>query len=110
MMALDRGRVNIASICTGIGQKALDEAVNYANTRVQFGQKIGNFQGVHFMLADMNALVMASRAMYLQVGWMLDQGMRCTTEGALAKFFATDAAMKITTDAVQILAGSGYMK
>lgn len=110
MMALDRGRVNIAAVCTGISQKALDESVNWANTRVQFGQKIGNFQGVHFMLADMNALVMASRAMYLQVAWMLDQRMRCTTEGALVKFFATDAAMKITTDAVQILAGSGYMK
>jgi acyl-CoA dehydrogenase len=110
MMALDRGRVNIAAICTGISQKALDEAVQWANTRVQFGQKIGNFQGVHFMLADMNALIMASRAMYLQLGWMLDKGMRCTTEGALAKFFATDAAMKVTTDAVQIFGGSGYMK
>ncbi len=110
MMALDRGRVNIAAICTGIGQKALDEAVHWAKTRVQFGQPIGNFQGVHFILADMNALVMACRAMYLQVGWMLDQGMRCTTDGALAKFFATDAAMKITTDAVQILGGSGYMR
>ena len=110
MMALDRGRVNIAAICTGVSQKALDESVQWANTRVQFGQKIGNFQGVHFMLADMNALVMASRAMYLQVGWMLDKGMRCTTEGALAKFFATDAVMKVTTDAVQIFGGSGYMK
>jgi acyl-CoA dehydrogenase len=110
MMALDRGRVNIAAICTGIGQKALDESVQWANTRVQFGQKIGNFQGVHFMLADMNALVMASRAMYLQVGWMLERGLRCTTEGALAKFFATDAVMKITTDAVQIFGGSGYMR
>jgi len=110
MMALDRGRVNIAAVCSGVMQKALDESVAWANSRVQFGQTIGNFQGVHFMLADMNALIMASRAMYLQVGWMLDQGMKCTTEGALTKFFATDAAMKVTTDAVQILAGSGYMK
>jgi acyl-CoA dehydrogenase len=110
MMALDRGRVNIAAICTGIAQKALDESIQWAKTRVQFGEPIGNFQGVHFMLADMNALIMASRAMYLQLGWMLDQGMRCTTEGALAKFFATDGVMKITTDAVQILGGSGYMR
>jgi acyl-CoA dehydrogenase len=110
MMALDRGRVNIAAICTGIGQKALDESIQRAKTRVQFGQPIGNHQGVQFMLADMNALVMSSRAMYLQVGWMLDQGIRCTTEGAMAKFFATDAVMKITTDAVQILGGSGYMR
>ncbi|MFX1256237.1 MAG: acyl-CoA dehydrogenase family protein [Promethearchaeota archaeon] len=110
MMALDRGRLNIAACCTGIAQKALDEAVNWANTRVQFGQTIGKFQGVHFMLADMNALVIASRAMYLQGAWMLDQGTRCTTESALAKCFASDAAMKVTTDAVQILGGSGYMK
>lgn len=110
MMALDRGRVNVTSVCTGIGQKALDEAVNWAKEREQFGEPIGNFQGIHFMLADMNALIMASRAMYLQVGWMLDEGIRCSTEAAAAKCFASDAAMKVTTDAVQIQAGSGYMK
>ena len=110
MMALDEGRVNIAAVSTGIAQKALDEAVSWANKRVQFGQPIGSFQGVHFMLADMNALVMASRALYLQAGWMLDQKMRCSTEAALAKCYASDAAMKVTTDAVQVLAGSGYMK
>jgi len=110
MMALDRGPVNITAVSTGIAQKALDEAAQYANTRVQFGQPIGNFQGVHFMLADMNALTMASRAMYLQTGWMLDNNIRCSTEAAMAKMFASDAAMKVTTDAVQIMAGSGYMK
>ena len=110
MMALDRGRLNIAACCTGISQKALDEAVDWANTRVQFGQPIGKFQGVHFMLADMNALVIASRAMYLQGAWMLDQNISCTTEAALTKCFASDAAMKVTTDAVQILGGAGYMK
>lgn len=110
MMALDRGRLNIAACCTGIAQKALDEAVEWANTRVQFGKPIGKFQGVHFMLADMNALIIASRAMYLQGAWLLDQDIRCTTESALTKCFASDAAMKVTTDAVQILAGAGYMK
>jgi len=110
MMALDRGRLNIAACCTGIAQKALDEAVEWANTRVQFGKPIGKFQGVHFMLADMNALIIASRAMYLQGAWLLDQNIRCTTESALTKCFASDAAMKVTTDAVQILAGAGYMK
>lgn len=110
MMALDRGRANITAVSTAIAQKALDEAAKYANTRVQFGQPIGNFQGVHFMLADMNALTMASRAMYLQTGWMLDNNIRCSTEAAMAKLFASDAAMKVTTDAVQIMAGSGYMK
>jgi len=110
MMALDRGRANITAICTGIAQKALDEATKWAKEREQFGQPIGNFQGVHFMLADMYALIMASRGMYLQVGWMLDRDMKCSVEAAAAKCFASDAAMKVTTDAVQILAGSGYMK
>ena len=110
MMALDRGRVNISAVCTSIAQKAFDQAADWARKRVQFGQPIGQFQGVHFMLADMNALIMASRTMYLQAGWMLDQNMRCSTEAATAKCFASDAAMKVTTDAVQILGGSGYMK
>jgi len=110
MMALDRGRVNVAAVCTAISQKAFDQAADWARKRVQFGQPIGQFQGVHFMLADMNALIMASRTMYLQTGWMLDQNIRCSTEAATAKCFASDAAMKVTTDAVQILGGSGYMK
>jgi acyl-CoA dehydrogenase len=110
MMALDRGRVNVSAVCTAISQKALDEAVAWARERKQFGQAIGNFQGIHFMLADMNALIMASRAMYLQCGWMLDQNIRCSVEAATAKCFASDGAMKVTTDAVQILAGSGYMR
>jgi acyl-CoA dehydrogenase len=110
MMALDRGRVNITAISTAIAQRAFDEATKWAKERKQFGEPIGNFQGVHFMLADMYALIMASRGMYLQVGWMLDRDMRCSTEAAAAKCFASDAAMKVTTDAVQILAGTGYMK
>lgn len=110
MMALDGGRVNIAVVCTAIAQKALDEAANWAKERQQFGEPIGNFQGVHFMLADMAALVMASRNMYLQTAWMEDQKVRCSTEAALTKCFASDAAMKVTTDALQIFAGPGYMK
>jgi len=110
MTTLDRGRVNITAVCTAIAQKALDEALKWARERHQFGEPIGNFQGIHFMLADMNALIMACRVLYLQVGWMLDQNKRCSTEAAAAKCFASDAAMKVTTDAVQILAGSGYMK
>lgn len=110
MMALDRGRANITAVSTGIAQRALDESIAYAKERIQFGQPIGNFQAVQFMLADMNTLVMASRALYLQVGWMLDNGIRCSKEAASAKYFASDAAMKVTTDAVQVLAGSGYMK
>lgn len=110
MMALDRGRANITAVSTGISQRALDESVAYARERVQFGQPIGNFQAIQFMLADMHTLVMASRALYLQVGWMLDNGIRCSKEAACAKYYASDAAMKVTTDAVQILAGPGYMK
>ncbi|MEE8397963.1 MAG: acyl-CoA dehydrogenase family protein [Desulfobacterales bacterium] len=110
MMALDDGRINIAAVATAISQKAIDEALSWANQREQFGEPIGNFQGVQFMLADMSALIMASRAMYLQVAWMLDENIRCSTEAAATKCFTSDAAMKITTDAVQILAGGGYMR
>lgn len=110
MMALDRGRVNITSVSTGVMQKAFDEAVNWARNRIQFGKPIGQFQGVHFMLAEMNALIMASRAMYMQGGWMLDNGIPCVTEAATAKRFASDSAMRVTTDAIQICGGSGYMK
>ena len=110
MMALDRGRVNVTAIGTAVSQKAYDEAAAWAREREQFGQPVGNFQAIHFMLADMNALIMASRLMYLQTGWMLDNSIRCTIECATGKLFASDAAMKITTDAVQIFAGGGYMK
>lgn len=110
MMALDDGRVAIAAVATAISQKALDEALSWAKEREQFGEPIGNFQGVQFMLADMNALVMACRAMYLQTGWMLDENIRCSTEAATAKYFASDAAMKVTTDAVQVFGGPGYMR
>ena len=110
MQALDRGRVNITSVATAIMQKAFDEAAAHARQREQFGQPVGEFQAVQFILADMYALIMASRAMYLEAGWMLDQGMRCSTEAAAAKCFASDAAMKVTTDAVQIVGGSGYMR
>jgi len=110
MMALDRGRVNIASVCTAISQKALDECIDRTQKRVQFGQPVAQFQAVHFMLADMHALIMASRAMYLQAAWMLDQHMPVNIEAAAAKFFTSDAAMKITTDAVQLHAGAGFMK
>ena len=90
--------------------RTFDEAVKWSRERVQFGQPVGQFQGVHFMLADMNALVMASRALYMQTGWMLDNNIPCVTEAATAKLFASDAAMKVTTDAIQICGGGGYMK
>ena len=109
MMALDRGRMNIAAISTAIAQKALDLCVERTRERVQFGQPVAQFQGVHFTLADMHALVTASRAMYLQAAWMLDQGMPVNIEAASAKCFASDAAMRVTTDAVQLFGGSGYM-
>ncbi|MHA1728960.1 MAG: acyl-CoA dehydrogenase family protein [Promethearchaeota archaeon] len=110
LRAIDYGRFNITAVATGIAQRALDEARNHANTRIQFGKTIGRNEAIQFMLADMNALIMASRLMYLQGGWMLDNGLEFNTAGALAKVFATDAAMKVTTDAVQILGGKGYMK
>ncbi|MBF0528143.1 MAG: acyl-CoA dehydrogenase family protein [Deltaproteobacteria bacterium] len=110
MMALDRGRVNITSVCVGIMQKAFDEALTWARERKQFGQPIGQFQGVHFMLADMFAKILAARTMYLKGGWMLDNKINCTVEAATAKIFASDAAVSVTMDAIQICGGRGYMK
>ena len=110
MMALDRGRVNVTAICTGIAQKALDLVCEHARNRKQFGKNIGSFQAIQFMMADMFASILASRGLYQKAGWMLDKGRPCSAEAASAKVFASDAAMKITTDAVQILGGPGYMK
>jgi acyl-CoA dehydrogenase len=110
MMALDRGRANITAICTGISQKAFDLSCEHARNRKQFGTNIGSFQAIQSKLADMYAAIQSSRALYLKVGWMIDEGLPCSTETAASKVFASDAAMKITTDAVQILGGSGYMK
>jgi acyl-CoA dehydrogenase len=110
MRTLDRTRPPIAALATGIARRALEESVQYARERKAFGQPIGGFQAVQFMLADMAKEIEASRLLTMHSAWMIDAGMRASKHSSIAKCFATDAAMRITTDAVQIFGGTGYSK
>ena len=110
MRTLDRTRPPIAALATGIARRALEESVQYARERKAFGQPIGAFQAVQFMLADMAKEIEASRLLTMQSAWMIDQGLRASKHSSIAKCFATDAAMRISTDAVQIFGGNGYSK
>ncbi|HET7397026.1 MAG TPA: acyl-CoA dehydrogenase family protein [Intrasporangium sp.] len=108
LAALDSGRLGIAAAATGLAQAALDRAAAYAMEREQFGRKIGTFQGLAFLLADMEAAVTSARATYLHAARLRDAGRPFTKQAAVAKLVCTDAAMKVTTDAVQVLGGAGY--
>ena len=111
MKTLDFTRVPVAIQAVGIAQGALDEALNYAHSRVQFGKPISSFQGIQFMLADMATQIEAARALVYAVSRMIDSGAkRFSKESAMAKLMASDVAMWVTTDAVQIFGGYGYMK
>lgn len=108
LAALDAGRLGIAACATGLAQAALDVSVRYAKERVQFGRTIGEFQGLAFLLADMEAAVHQARSTYLMAARMKDAGRSVGKQASVAKLTATDAAMKVTTDAVQVLGGAGY--
>jgi alkylation response protein AidB-like acyl-CoA dehydrogenase len=109
MQALDAGRLGIAACAVGLAQAALDYAVGYAREREQFGQPIIEFQGIGFLLADMATAVSAARAQTLWAARLKDAGRPFSQEAAKAKLFATDMAMRVTTDAVQVLGGAGYV-
>ncbi|AVZ38692.1 MAG: acyl-CoA dehydrogenase family protein [Dietzia sp.] len=108
--ALDSGRLGIAAVATGIAQRALDDAVAYANEREAFGKTIIGHQGLGFLLADMAAAVTSARATYLDAARRKDAGRPYSRQASIAKLTATDAAMKVTTDAVQVLGGVGYTR
>ncbi len=110
LTALDNGRITIASTALGISVAAFELATSHANLREQFNQPIIDFQGVGFMLADMQTQISASRLMIERAAKLKDAGHPFSIEAAEAKVYATDAAMKVTTDAVQVLGGSGYTK
>ncbi len=111
MKTLDLSRPGIASLGVGLAQAALDEAVVYAKQRVQFGKPIISFQAVQHMLADMAMQVEAARALVYAAARHIDQHPKDMSKvSSMCKVFATDMAMKVTTDAVQILGGYGYMK
>jgi alkylation response protein AidB-like acyl-CoA dehydrogenase len=109
MSALDSGRLGIAACAVGLAQAALDYAVAYAKQREQFGRPIAEFQGLGFMLADMATQIAAARALYLEGARLRDAGRQYSAEAAKAKLFATDTAMRVTVDAVQVLGGAGYV-
>lgn len=108
LAALDAGRLGIAACAVGLAQAALDAAVAYAGARQQFGRPIGEFQGVAFSLADMASAVAAARALYLEAARMRDAGLPFGSHAAMAKLIATDTAMKVTTQAIQVHGGYGY--
>jgi hypothetical protein len=108
LRALDSGRLGIAAIATGLAQACLDCAVSYARERQTFGKPIIEHQGLGFLLADMAAAVEAARAVTLEAARRRDQGLTFSRQASIAKLVATDAAMQVSTDAVQVLGGAGY--
>jgi acyl-CoA dehydrogenase len=110
METLDNSRPLTAMFSIGIARAAMEHAIDYAKQRQQFGKPIAEFQGIQFMLADMGMNVNGARLMAYQSAWLLDQGMKNTLASSYAKSFAADMAMKVTTDAVQVYGGYGYIK
>ena len=107
---LDAGRLGIAAVATGLAQGALDKAIEYAQERETFGKRIIDHQGLAFLLADMAAAIESARATTLHAARLKDRGLPFSREASIAKLVATDNAMKVTTDAVQVLGGYGYTR
>jgi acyl-CoA dehydrogenase len=110
MRTLDCTRPSIGGLAVGIARRALEESVEYAKERKAFGFPIAGFQAVQFMLADMAKDIEAARLLTHQSAWMIDRGLRASKHSSFAKCFATDMAMRVTTDAVQVFGGNGYTK
>ena len=110
LSSLDGGRVNIGAIAVGVAQAAFEIARDYASQREQFGQPISAFQGIQFMLADMAMKIEAARLLVYEAAYKLDEGQNASMHAAMAKCFATDMAMEVTTNAVQVLGGAGYVR
>jgi acyl-CoA dehydrogenase len=109
MATFDRSRPEIGAIATGVSQRAVDECVKYSQQRQAFGQPIANFQAVQFMMADMAVSVEAMRLLMYKAAWLVDRGESPNVVSSYAKLFSADACMKVTTDAVQLFGGYGYM-
>jgi alkylation response protein AidB-like acyl-CoA dehydrogenase len=110
MSALDAGRIGISAQALGLAQGALDDAIEYLGQRQQFGQRLSDFQGLQWMLADMATQVEAARLMVYRAAALCDAGRPFTREASMAKLFCTDTAMRVTTDAVQLLGGYGFIE
>jgi alkylation response protein AidB-like acyl-CoA dehydrogenase len=107
---LDGGRLGIAAVATGIARAALEHASRYATERVQFGQPIASFQGIRFKLADMATRVEAARSLLLRAATLRERGREGGGPAAMAKLYASETAMYVTTEAIQVFGGYGYMK
>jgi alkylation response protein AidB-like acyl-CoA dehydrogenase len=110
LSGLDAGRIGIGAQACGIGRAALEDAVEYARERVQFGKPIATFQAIQFKLADMATELDAAELMLLRAAWLEDNGLDFEKEAAMAKYYAADAAMRAAIEGVQIFGGNGYMK
>ena len=110
LAGLDAGRLGIAAVATGLAQGALDDALAYAKERETFGKPIIDHQGLGFLLADMEVATASARATVLDAARRKDRGLPFARQASVAKLLATDNAMRVTTDAVQVLGGAGYTK
>lgn len=110
MKILDGGRISIASLALGIAKGAYEASVKYAKERQQFGQPIANFQAISFKLADMATKIEAAELLTRQAGSLKDAGEKCTKQAAMAKYYASEVSVEVSTDAVQIFGGYGYTK
>jgi butyryl-CoA dehydrogenase len=110
MKTLDGGRIGIASQALGLAEGALDEAVAYMKERKQFGRSLTAFQGLQWMVAEMDVKIEAARHLVYKAAWLKDQGLPYSLDAARAKLFAADVAMEVTTKAVQLFGGYGYTK
>jgi len=110
MATLDGGRIGVAAQALGIAQAALDHAIKYSKERVQFGKPIASNQAIAFMMADMATKIDAARLLVYRAAYLKDQGLSYSKEAAMAKLYASDIAMEVTTDAVQIFGGYGYSR
>jgi alkylation response protein AidB-like acyl-CoA dehydrogenase len=110
LASLDGGRINIGAVAVGVAQAAFEVARKYALEREQFGRNIASFQGIQFLLSDMAMKLEASRLLVYEAAYKLDRGQKAGMYASMAKCFATDAAMEITTNAVQVLGGAGYVR
>ena len=110
MKILDGGRISIAALSIGIARGAYLAALNYSKERHQFGKPIASFQAISFKLADMITKIEASEALTRKAGLLKDKGLPCTQASAIAKYFSSETAVEVATDAVQVFGGYGYTK
>ncbi|MEG0450833.1 MAG: acyl-CoA dehydrogenase family protein, partial [Lysinibacillus sp.] len=110
LVTLDGGRIGIAAMAVGIAQGAFDKAVAYAKERKQFGKTLAQFQATQFKLADMAVKIELARTMVYKAAWLKDQGRPFSKEAAMAKYYASEMAMEVADEAIQIHGGYGYMK